>query len=230
MPFWKDFCPLWMRRAIDDFLHATEKSIREQPALRKVQWLLKFLCHHINCTMYHLSFIECTSHDSEHYQQHPVQPEADKAIAFLRFHGNRLYSPTPSKHHPGHYLTFHECCVEKELGQQLAAPDGDLPSGTHGRCEFGCSYIYLSARDKDHHERLVHHDQFKARQVQHQNEKRRANADNSGTEVPAKRSAHRCTFPGCNLAFVSGYQLTQHKKKYGHTLAQGHPTEKAPNL
>ena len=148
----EDFCPLWMRHAIEDFLHATEKSIREQPALQKVQQWLKFLCHHINHTTYHLSFIKCTSHDCEHCQQHPVQPEAEKAIAFLRSHGNRLCSPTPSKRHPGHYLTFHECCVEKELGQQLAAPDGDLRSGTHGRCEFGCSYVYLSARDKDRHE------------------------------------------------------------------------------
>lgn len=158
-----------------------------------------------------------------------MQPEAEKAIAVLRSFGNRLCSPTPSKRHPGHYLTFHECCVEKELGRQLAAADGDLPSGTYGRCEFGCNYVYLSARDKDRHERLVHHDQFKARQVQSRNEKRRADANDSGTNVPAKRSTHRCTFPGCNLAFVSGYQLTQHKKKYGHTLAPGRPKKKTLN-
>ena len=134
-----------------------------------------------------------------------------------------------SKRHPGHYLTFRECCVQQELGQQLAAPDADLPSGTHGRCEFGCHYVYLSARDKDRHERLVHHAEFKARQVQRRQEKRRANAEETGTDRPAKKSVHRCTFPGCGLAFLSAYQLTLHKKMQG-TFCHEADRRKAPDL
>ena len=128
-----------------------------------------------------------------------------------------------------HYLTFRECCVQQELGQQLAAPDADLPSGTHGRCEFGCHYVYLSARDKDRHERLVHRAEFKARQVQRRQEKRRANAEATGTDRPAKKSVHRCTFPGCGLAFLSAYQLTLHKKMQG-TFCHEADRRKAPNL
>ena len=225
----EEFCSLETRRAIDEFLYASEKAIKEKPALQEVQRFLKFLCQHINLTTYHLSFIKCTSRDCDYSQDHPVQPEAEAAIAFLRTHGNRLCSPTPSKRHPGHYLTFRECCVQQELGQQLAAPDADLPSGTHGRCEFGCHYVYLSARDKDRHERLVHHAEFKARQVQRRQEKRRANAEETGTDRPAKKSVHRCTFPGCGLAFLSAYQLTLHKKMQG-TFCHEADRRKAPNL
>ena len=142
---------------------------------------------------------------------------------FLRSHGNRLCSPTPSKCHPDHYLTFSDCCIKRELGQQLAAPDAHLPSGIHGKCDFGCSYAYLSARDKDRHERLVHHSQFKARQEQRRIEKRQGNINQTSSKPPAKKKAHCCTFQGCNLAFMSGYQLAQHKKQEGHTLARGCP-------
>ena len=111
----EEFCPGWMHRAIEEFSSASEKKIREEDALQEVQQFLKFLCKHINHTTYHLSFIKCTSPGCEHCRQHPVV--AEKAVDFLWSHGNRLCSPTPSKRHPDHYLTFSDCCIKRELGQ-----------------------------------------------------------------------------------------------------------------
>ena len=60
--------------------------------------------------------------------------------------------------------------------------------------------------------------------MQRRQEKRRANAEETGTDRPAKKSVHRCTFPGCGLAFLSAYQLTLHKKKCrAHSVTR--PTE-----
>ena len=73
----------------------------------------------------------------------------------------------------------------------------------------------------------MHHAEFKAREVQRRQEKRRANAEETGTDRPAKKSVHRCTFPGCGLAFLSVYQLTLHKKNAGHILSRGRPKKSA---
>ena len=117
--------------------------------------------------------------------QHPV--EAEDAVAFLQSHGNQLCLPTPSKCHPNHYLMFHECYFGRKLEQQLVAPDAHLPSGTYGKCEFGCNGVSLSALDKNRHKQLVHPNKFNANQAQRWNEKCQADINQTASGTSAKK-------------------------------------------
>ena len=182
--------------------------------------LFIFLCKHCSRTTYHLSFLKCESDGCDHCRQHPVR--SVEAITFLWNVGGRLFSPTASVRHPGHYLTFQECCIEHQLGRTTALPDGEVPSGIKGRCPHGCQYVFTSQHDKDRHERIVHEAEVKACQRAQRAEKRKADGNN---EPPAKNKSFVCTYPECTLAFTSGYQLNKHKKDAGHTLGRGRPNK-----
>ena len=133
-----------------------------------------------------------------------------------------MFLPTSSARHPGHFLTFRECCLQHELGQPLARPDAELPSGVHGRCPFGCQYVYMSKRDQDRHEHIVHPEELRSQQRKQLAEKRKKEKEGE-SEPAAKKAALVCTFAGCDLSFTSLYQLQKHKTQEGHRLARSCP-------
>ena len=205
------------RQSLEEFLSASMKHIKENEGLVKMQKFLLFLCDHLNRSTYHLCFLKCAEDECSHCMNSPVQ--ATDAVQFLRSFGGRICTPVFSQQYPEHYRTFMESNLARQLGQSPPLADEALPSGVLGRCDFNCSYVYLSARDKERHERMVHEGQVRVRKRKKRQEKGAANGSAN------KTTCHRCTYLGCDRAFTSAYQLNQHKQEAGHMLARGRPAK-----
>ena len=153
-------------------------------------------------------FAKCASLTCSHCPRYPVR--ATKFMSFLRLCGGHVFSPCPSPHHNGHYLTYHECAVQRDLHRSFPAPDVHLPSREPQRCASCPNYVFASQSDKEKHQRQVHGGQRKRQQ-----------AGQGGQ--PAKVVCHRCSYGDCAMVFSSRYQLTQHKQREGHILPKGRP-------
>ena len=128
----------------------------------------------------------------------------------------------PSPYLTDHYLTLLECCFALKAGKPLSEIDEGV-SKKQSMCQFGCKYVFLSKRDEDRHNHLVHPAELRTKQRQAQQQKRQS----AGSEQQgAKKSCHRCTFEGCGALFTSYHQLVQHKRRDGHNLPRGRPSKK----
>ena len=132
----------------------------------------KFLCRHAVRSAYHCLFAKCNKPDCSHCSKHPVQ--APRFMSFLHLCGGRLFTPTPSPYHDGHYLTYRECwhyltycecCLQQDMCRPLLAPDAFLPSGEPQRCDECLNYIFTSPHDQKHM-RQVHGGRKRRQQTQ----------------------------------------------------------------
>lgn len=201
---------------LDEYVNASSRKVIECPDLKELNALHKFLCKHAVRTTYHCLFAKCSEGSCPDCSLHPVR--ASRFMTFLRQCGGRMFTPTPSPYHDGHYLTYHECCLQQDLHRGLLEPDASIPSGKPQRCQAGCKYVFTSQHDEDKHHRQVHGGGRKRQHKPTDGEQ-----GNSSTQPAQKATCHRCTYVGCVMAFATRYQLTVHKTATGHTLPRGRP-------
>ena len=92
-----------------------------------------------------------------------------------------------------------KCDLARQLGQSPPLADEALLPRVLGRGEFNCSYVYLSARDKERHERMVHEGQVHAK-------KRKQ----GGIKVLAQVLPLKLTRPLATTARILDATLTSH--------------------
>ena len=210
------------------FVKSSRRALERDEGMEETPELLRFLCQHVSRSTYQTTFLKCDSDECSHCTAHPVQ--AMNAVRLLHSLGNRLFTPAPSAHLPGHYLTYLECRTYHSLGKSLLPIDAGLPSGEPKRCPYGCTYAFVSARDADRHICSVHPSEWKqywkassdVPDAVSSAAVRPVQGELSATDSPAtERACHRCQYDGCGSAFTSYYQLLQHKKAQGHQLKRG---------
>ena len=197
---------------IDNFLKTGIRQIMANEDLSKILKEYKFLVKHCIRRTNALEFVKCQDLECEHCTSHPIR--AVRFMAYLRsLDESRMYTPTPSVTHPGHYNTWLEMNFKHvDLKKPILGLDAGCPSldGQIPICNRGCNYVFTSDANKLRHDLLVHYNERKADQTQ----KRRA----------AKRSAnhldegeqHTCVYHDCGLSYTSQASLRRHQHKKQH--------------
>ena len=98
--------------SIHRFLHAGIRETESNEKFQQYQKELQFISRHATRDVCYLQLCRCSSDDCDHCSSRPVREPA--LMELIRTSGGRVFVPTPSKRHPGHYLTWLECqhCTE----------------------------------------------------------------------------------------------------------------------
>ena len=197
---------------IDNFLKAGIRNIMANEDLSKILKEYKFLVKHCTRRTNALEFVKCQDPECEHCTSNPIR--AVRFMSYLRsLDESRMYTPTPSVTHPGHYNTWlemnfkHVDLKKPILGLDTGCPslDGQIPI-----CNRGCNYVFTSDADKRRHDLLVHYLERKADQTQKRRvAKRSANHLDEGEQ-------HTCVYHDCGLSYTSQASLRRHQHKKQH--------------
>ena len=95
-------------KVLEDFSKFSYRAVTWDPTLKEMQQFLQFLCRHAVKSSYLCLFLRSEIDSCQHRSRTAVT--APGVTSLLRAAGDCLFTPTPSPHLPGHFLTFLECC------------------------------------------------------------------------------------------------------------------------
>ena len=158
---------------------------------------LRFLFQHMDKKSNEVIFQKCSRPSCKHCTSNPVV--AKKAWGALIENEFKWPNPVPSEAFPGHYKTFME--VDADPPSSFATGEVGLPNSLKvGTCPF-CSFMFMSAAERDKHMKVMHRDRKHAYSKEHK----------CLHVIKENKCAKRC-----NLLFKSNYELLQHRKLVGH--------------
>ncbi|XP_038052645.1 uncharacterized protein LOC119725325 [Patiria miniata] len=143
---------------VEELSDASVKKIKADIVLTELAAEYKFLASHSVQRTYQLEFVKCQDSQCHHCSNHPVR--AKKLLTFLReFGGGHGFTPVPSDKVPGHFFTWQEMASKAVTGKlKIPALDEGVHSPINGErvCQAGCKKVFVSAADRDRHNRLMH--------------------------------------------------------------------------
>ena len=158
---------------------------------------LRFLINHIVKKSNEIIFQKCNRPSCSHCTSTPIiAEEAWEAMKNKEF---KWPNPTPSESFPGHYKTFME--IDVESPSSYSTGDDGLPNSLKvGECPF-CSYMFMSAAERDKHMKVLERDCKQRNPVEIK----------CLHVIKENKSSKRC-----NLIFKSKHELEQHRNLVGH--------------